>query len=190
MAAKKKAARVRREPAFDEDDDGPELRVTAGDRAAPASDGASPAKPRKRRARKKRPARGIGARFGRDRLLGPGRRPVARHRLRRRHHLGRRTSAADPVAGNSEAAAFDPDRRHAGARARAPRRSRRRAVAAAGNAELRAEGIHRHRGPPLSTNTTASTRSASGAPSSPTSCTAPSRKAARPSRSSSPRISS
>ena len=65
MAAKKKAARVRREPAFDEDDDGPELRVTAGDRAAPASDGASPAKPRKRRARKKRPARGIGARFGR-----------------------------------------------------------------------------------------------------------------------------
>jgi penicillin-binding protein 1A len=65
MAAKKKAARARREPAFDEDDDGPELRVTAGDRAAPASDGASPAKPRKRRARKKRPARGIGARFGR-----------------------------------------------------------------------------------------------------------------------------
>ena len=65
MAAKKKAARVRREPAFDEDDDGPELRVTAGDRAAPASDGASPAKPRKRRARKKRPARGIGACFGR-----------------------------------------------------------------------------------------------------------------------------
>ena len=65
MAAKKKAARARREPAFDEDDDGPELRVTAGDRAAPASDGASPAKPRKRRARKKRPARGIGACFGR-----------------------------------------------------------------------------------------------------------------------------
>jgi penicillin-binding protein 1A len=65
MAAKKKAARARREPAFDEDDEGPELRVTAGDRAAPASDGASPAKPRKRRARKKRPARGIGACFGR-----------------------------------------------------------------------------------------------------------------------------
>jgi penicillin-binding protein 1A len=65
MAAKKKAARARREPAFDEDDDGPELRVTAGDRAAPASDGASPARPRKRRARKKRPARGIGACFGR-----------------------------------------------------------------------------------------------------------------------------
>jgi penicillin-binding protein 1A len=65
MAAKKKAARARREPAFDEDDDGPELRVTAGDRAAPASDGASPAKPRKRRARKKRPAHGIGACFGR-----------------------------------------------------------------------------------------------------------------------------
>ncbi len=39
--------------------------MTAGDRAAPASDGKSPAKPRKRRARKKRPARGIGARIGR-----------------------------------------------------------------------------------------------------------------------------
>jgi hypothetical protein len=63
MAAKKKAAGARREPTFD-DDDGPELRVTASDRASSADNAPSP-KPRKRRARKKRPARGIGARIGR-----------------------------------------------------------------------------------------------------------------------------
>src|SRR5262249_29714294 len=63
MAAKKKAASARREPTFDDDDDdGPELRASASDRAA--SDSTS-AKPRKRRGRKKRPARGIGARLGR-----------------------------------------------------------------------------------------------------------------------------
>ena len=190
MAAKKKAARARREPAFDEDDDGPGAardggrsrgagvrRCVAGETAQTPCAQEAPC-PRHRRALRPHC------------LLGPGGRPVARHRLHRPHHLGRRTFATDPIAGNSEAAAFDPDRRHTGARARAPRRSRRRAVAAAGNAQLRAEGIHRHRGPPLLTNITASTRSASGALSSPTSCTAPSRKAARPSRSSSPRISS
>ena len=63
MAAKKKAAGARREPTF-EDDDGPELRATASDRASSA-DSAPSSKPRKRRARKKRPARGIGARIGR-----------------------------------------------------------------------------------------------------------------------------
>ena len=65
MAAKKKAASARREPVFDDDDDGPALRVTAGDRAAPATDNKPTAKPRRRRARKKRPARTIGARIGR-----------------------------------------------------------------------------------------------------------------------------
>src|SRR5262249_46402473 len=65
MAAKKKAANTRREPSFDDDDDdSPELRVTGSDRASPTSDRTSSAKPRKRRARKKRPARGIGARIG------------------------------------------------------------------------------------------------------------------------------
>src|SRR4029079_8731185 len=63
MAAKKKAAGARREPTF-EDDDGHELPETASDRAASA-DSAPSSKPRKRRARKKRPARGIGARIGR-----------------------------------------------------------------------------------------------------------------------------
>src|SRR5262245_10362004 len=62
MAAKKKAAGARREPRFDDEDDGPELRASASDRAA--SDSTS-AKPRKRRARTKRAARGIGARIGR-----------------------------------------------------------------------------------------------------------------------------
>ena len=66
MAAKKKAANTRREPSVDDDDDdGPELRVTGSDRASPTSDRASSAKPRKRRARKKRPVRGIGAWIGR-----------------------------------------------------------------------------------------------------------------------------
>src|SRR5262245_51062295 len=66
MAAKKKAANTRREPSFDDDDDdSPELSVTGSDRASPTSDRASSAKPRKRRARKKRPTRGIGARIGR-----------------------------------------------------------------------------------------------------------------------------
>src|SRR5262249_48185845 len=65
MAAKKKPANTRREPSFDDDDDdSPELRVTGSDRASPTSDRAPSAKPRKRRARKKRPARGIGARIG------------------------------------------------------------------------------------------------------------------------------
>jgi len=62
MAAKKKAAGTRREPTFD-DDDGPELRATASDRASSAD--SAPSSKRKRRARKKRPARGIGARIGR-----------------------------------------------------------------------------------------------------------------------------
>ena len=62
MAAKKKAAGARREPTF-EDDDGPELRATASDRASSAD--SAPSSKRKRRARKKRPARGIGARIGR-----------------------------------------------------------------------------------------------------------------------------
>src|SRR5262249_40161676 len=64
MAAKKEAAGARREPTFDDDDDdGPELRTTASDRASRS--GSTSSKPRKRRARKKRPARGIGARIGR-----------------------------------------------------------------------------------------------------------------------------
>ena len=107
-----------------------------------------------------------------DRLLGPGRRPVARDRRRRHRRLGRRASAADPVAGNSETPAIDPDRRHAGARTRAPRRSRRRAAAVA--RKCRAT-CRRHSSPSriaASTNTTASTRSASDVHSSPTCCTA------------------
>src|SRR5262249_22728317 len=54
---------ARREPTFDDDDDGPELRATASDRASRS--GSTSSKLRKRRIRKKRPARGIGARIGR-----------------------------------------------------------------------------------------------------------------------------
>ncbi len=67
----------------------------------------------------------------------------------RRHRLDRRSSAADPVAGNPEAAALDPDRRCQRPPARHPRRHRRRRAAAQGHAELCAEGLHRHRGSAL-----------------------------------------
>ncbi|HEY6754607.1 MAG TPA: PBP1A family penicillin-binding protein [Pseudolabrys sp.] len=61
MASKKGKAGARRDPVFDS---GPELRVSADDRTAPTSDRASP-KPRKRRARTKRPASSKRALIGR-----------------------------------------------------------------------------------------------------------------------------
>ena len=82
-------------------------------------------------------------------LLEPGARAVARHRRRRRHRLDRRAYAAAAVAGNSQAAAFDPDRGRDRPSARHPRRQRRRRVAAERNAEIRSAGLHRHRGSPL-----------------------------------------
>ena len=63
--------------------------------------------------------------------------------------LGRRASAADPGAGNSEAAADHPDHRPRRQRAGDPRRNGRRQCRAEGPAALSAEGLHRHRGPPV-----------------------------------------
>ncbi len=67
----------------------------------------------------------------------------------RRRGLGRRASAADPVAGNSKAAADHPDHRPRRQRAGTARRNGRRQCLAEGSAALSAEGLHRHRGPPL-----------------------------------------
>ena len=95
----------RREPVFDTS---PELRVEAADRSAPA-----PIKPAPRRkktsARKRRgPRRSLIGRIAywswcSALWVGIGGVGVDR--------LGRRASAADPVAGNSQAPAVDPDRR-------------------------------------------------------------------------------
>ena len=75
--------------------------------------------------------------------------PVACDRRRRRRGLGRRASAADPVAGNSQAPAVDPDRRRQG-RALARRGDLAGApMPVEGNAALRAEGLRRHRGSAL-----------------------------------------
>ena len=147
MAAKKRAANARREPTFD--DGGPDLHVSADERPAPDDEDRPRPKSRKRRARKKRPARNRRALYRQNRILEPGRRSVARDRRRRHGGLGRRAPAADPVAGNSQTSALDPDRGHAGARARPTRRSRRRTAALEGNAGLCAEGIRRHRGSAL-----------------------------------------
>ena len=79
-----------------------------------------------------------GAVLGLWMVLGIGRRPG----------LGLRSPAADPVARNPQAPAFDPDRlprRPAVCHAR----RRRTAGRAEGAAALRAAGLHRHRGPPL-----------------------------------------
>ena len=82
-------------------------------------------------------------------LLGRGARPVGGDRHRRRRGLGRRASAGDPVAGNSKASADHPDRRRRRQRAGVARRNGRRQCRAEGPAALSAEGVHRHRGPPL-----------------------------------------
>ena len=83
------------------------------------------------------------------RLLGRGRRPLAGDRHDRRRGVGRRASAADPVARNPQAPALDQDRRPARPPARHARRHGRRRGAAEGPAALRAAGLRRHRGPPL-----------------------------------------
>ncbi len=82
-------------------------------------------------------------------LLGRGARPVGSHRAGRRHRLGRRASAGDPGARDSEAAADDPDRRPRRQRAGDARRNGRRQCRAEGSAALSAEGLHRHRRPPV-----------------------------------------
>ena len=147
MAAKKKAAGARREPTFD-DDDGPELRVTASDRASSA-DNAPSSKPRKRRTRKKRPARGIGARIGRIAYWG----------LVAGLWFGIAcvgviawTGAHLPPIQSLEIPKRPPSIQIVDMQGRAL--ARRGDLAGAplplqGNAALRAEGIHRHRGPAL-----------------------------------------
>ena len=104
--------------------------------------------------------------------------------------LDRRASAADPVAGNSQAPAVGPDPRRERRDARDARRHGRRRGAAAGIAGLRAEGVRRHRGPPLLFALRRRSARHHARAWSPTCCVAAPRKAARPSRSSSPRICS
>ena len=82
-------------------------------------------------------------------LLGRGARPVGDDRDHRRRGLGRRASAGDPVAGNSKAPADHPDRRRRRQPAGLARRNGRHQCRAEGSAALFAEGVHRHRGPPL-----------------------------------------
>ena len=112
-------------------------------------------------------------------LLGRGARPVGGDRGHRRRDLGRRASAGDPVAGNPKAPADHPDRRRRRQRAGHARRNGRHQCRAEGPAALSAEGVHRHRGPPLLFALRRRSRSASRAPPSPTSCIAASRRAAR-----------
>ncbi len=68
---------------------------------------------------------------------------------RRPRDLGRRASAGDPVAGNPKTSADHPDRRPRRQRAGDPRRNGGLQCRAEGPAALSAEGLHRHRGPPL-----------------------------------------
>ena len=110
------------------------------------------------------------------------------HLCHRHSGLDRHPSSADPIARNPQAPAFGSDRRLKWRDARHPRRHGRRRGAAARNAGLCAQGIHRHRGPPLlfpprrrSVGNHARARS-------PTCCAAAPRKAVRPSPNSSPRI--
>ena len=103
---------------------------------------------------------------------------VGDHRGDRRAGLDRHPPAADPVAGNSQAPALGPDPRRQRRDACHARRHGRRRGAAARIAGLRAEGLHRHRGPPL---LFASRRRSVGhhaRASSPTCCAAAPRKAA------------
>ena len=107
-------------------------------------DNSPPRQPRKKkRAGKQRSG------FGRTDLLGRGAGVVGGDRRHRRLGLDRHPPAADPVAGNPQAAALDPDPRPERRDARDARRHGRRRGAAARTAGLRAEGLHRHRGPPL-----------------------------------------
>ena len=105
--------------------------------------------------------------------------------------LGRRTSAADPVAGNSQAPAVDPDRRRQGPRAGDARRHGRRRDAVEGIAALRAARPSSPSRTGASTSITASIRSASAARAD-RQRPAPRRRAGRldASRSSSPKICS
>ena len=82
-------------------------------------------------------------------LLGRGAGAVGADRRHRRAGLDRHPSAADPVAGNPQTAAFGPDPRRQRRNARHPRRHGRRGGAACGIAGLRPQRLHRHRGPPL-----------------------------------------
>ncbi len=114
-----------------------------------------------------------------------------RHRRRRRRRLGGRASAADPFARNPETAALDPDRRHSTA---ACWRRAAKWAGAALVARRNCRTICRKPSSPsriaASTRISASTRSASAARSPPTCSAAACRRAARPSRSSSPRTCS
>ena len=67
----------------------------------------------------------------------------------RHARLDRHPPAADPVAGNSQAAALGADPRRQRRNARHARRHGRRRGTAARTAGLRAQGLHRHRGSPL-----------------------------------------
>ena len=156
---------IRQTQASDDDDD--ETRRASASRARAAAAA-------KRRS-KARGAFGISRLFYWGAVLGLW----ARDRRGRRRGLGRRASAADPVAGNSEAAADHPDRRPRRQRAGDARRNGRRQCRAEGPAALSAEGLHRDRGPAVLFALRRRSARASCARRWPTSCIAASRKAAR-----------
>ena len=104
---------------------------------------------RRRQPRKKKRAGKQRSGFGRLIYWGAVLALVGGDRRHRPLGLDRRPPAADPVAGNPQAAALGADPRRKRRDARHPRRHGRRRSAAARIAGLRAEGVRRHRGPPL-----------------------------------------
>ena len=100
----------------------------------------------RRRKRKDGPRRSL---IGRAAYWVAGARPVVLHRRDRRDRLGRRASAADPVARSAEAPALDPDRRPQRPLLATRGEMGGAAVPLQRTAAVPAEGLHRDRGPPL-----------------------------------------
>ena len=155
----------RKEPRFGFTGSLSDLRLTREDRVAAArrrargADSREQAQGRRRRGGRAEAARktqaqeeevAFGPRFLRPHgLLGPRARPLGRDRDDRPDRLGRRASAADPVAGGAEAPADHPDRRRRRQHPCHPRRDGRHQYRAEESARASAEGVHRHRGPAL-----------------------------------------
>ena len=112
-------------------------------RAKRSADAPPPAQARRTR-RRTRPLAAVAV----D-LLDAGARPVGGDRRRRRHRVGRLHPAADPIARSAQATAEDRDRRARRQAPGDPRRNGRHRRVDQGAAALSAEGVHRHRGPPL-----------------------------------------
>ena len=132
--------------------------------------------------RKRGSGKGSGAgrsRIGRADLLGRRAGAVGGDRGRRHHRLGRYPPAADPVAGNSQAAAIGADPRRQRRDAGDARRYGRRRGAACAKCRPMCPTPSSPSRIAASIRTTASIRSASRAPRSPTCCIAAPRRAAR-----------